>query len=545
MEHYLAGAAARAAGLIPAPMNHRLVAEEAALHPRPLRRGRGAGERSLPADGRDHPRPAKKVRQWILLGSERRPWGVHVDDLLAAGRPDPVEPRGGEGFGASIIYTGGTTGKPKGALRRGINPARLDGHARGAGPARPGARPPGGGAHVPLGPGRARALHPPGRRHRGHHAEVRSGAGAGADRAAPVQQHVHGPDAAQAHRRPARRGAGAPRRVLDARDHHGGRAVPDAREGGRDRALRARALRVLRLERARGEHGAAPGGRAAQAGLLRRERRRARRSRCSTTTAGRCRPASRASSTCAGSPASSTSTTATPRRPRRCAGATGTRWATWPTWTRTASYYICDRKRDMIISAGVNIYPAEIEDALHRHPKVLDAAVFGVPDDEWGERVHAARPRARRGDRSPRRRSPRSAASTWPATRCPARSPSTTSSRATRRASCSSASSASPTGPDARRASGPRPHAHPPHRQDHGPDHPGPDHRVRGRDPPHHQAGERAARRAEQDGRAPAHRHAGLEHRDRDALRAARHHPRAHRGPAQLEDRPGPRRLPA
>ena len=52
--------------------------------------------------------------------------------------------------------------------------------------------------------------------------------------------------------------------------------------------------------------------------------------------------------------------------------------------------YICDRKRDMIISGGVNIYPAEIEDALHRHPGVLDVAVFGVPDDEWGERVHAA-----------------------------------------------------------------------------------------------------------------------------------------------------------
>jgi len=53
-------------------------------------------------------------------------------------------------------------------------------------------------------------------------------------------------------------------------------------------------------------------------------------------------------------------------------------------------YYICDRKRDMIISAGVNIYPAEIEDALHRHPCIRDVAVFGVPDDDWGERVHAA-----------------------------------------------------------------------------------------------------------------------------------------------------------
>jgi acyl-CoA synthetase (AMP-forming)/AMP-acid ligase II len=53
-------------------------------------------------------------------------------------------------------------------------------------------------------------------------------------------------------------------------------------------------------------------------------------------------------------------------------------------------YYICDRKRDMIISAGVNIYPAEIEDALYRHPKIFDAAVFGVPDEDWGEHVHAA-----------------------------------------------------------------------------------------------------------------------------------------------------------
>jgi acyl-CoA synthetase (AMP-forming)/AMP-acid ligase II len=52
--------------------------------------------------------------------------------------------------------------------------------------------------------------------------------------------------------------------------------------------------------------------------------------------------------------------------------------------------YVCDRKRDMIISGGVNIYSAEIEDVLHGHPKIRDAAVFGVPDDEWGERVHAA-----------------------------------------------------------------------------------------------------------------------------------------------------------
>jgi acyl-CoA synthetase (AMP-forming)/AMP-acid ligase II len=51
--------------------------------------------------------------------------------------------------------------------------------------------------------------------------------------------------------------------------------------------------------------------------------------------------------------------------------------------------YICDRKKDMIISGGMNIYPAEIEAALEAHPDVLEAAVFGVPSEEWGETVHA------------------------------------------------------------------------------------------------------------------------------------------------------------
>ena len=52
-------------------------------------------------------------------------------------------------------------------------------------------------------------------------------------------------------------------------------------------------------------------------------------------------------------------------------------------------YFICDRKKDMIISGGVNIYPAEIEAALEHHPKIYEAAVFGVPNEEWGESVHA------------------------------------------------------------------------------------------------------------------------------------------------------------
>ena len=52
-------------------------------------------------------------------------------------------------------------------------------------------------------------------------------------------------------------------------------------------------------------------------------------------------------------------------------------------------YFICDRKKDMIISGGMNIYPAEIEAALEAHPDILEAAVFGIPNDEWGESVHA------------------------------------------------------------------------------------------------------------------------------------------------------------
>ena len=51
--------------------------------------------------------------------------------------------------------------------------------------------------------------------------------------------------------------------------------------------------------------------------------------------------------------------------------------------------YICDRKKDMIISGGMNIYPAEIEAALEQHTDIYEAAVFGIPSDEWGESVHA------------------------------------------------------------------------------------------------------------------------------------------------------------
>jgi acyl-CoA synthetase (AMP-forming)/AMP-acid ligase II len=52
-------------------------------------------------------------------------------------------------------------------------------------------------------------------------------------------------------------------------------------------------------------------------------------------------------------------------------------------------FYIADRKRDMIISGGVNIYPAQVEAALDQSPDVFEVAVIGVPSEEWGESVHA------------------------------------------------------------------------------------------------------------------------------------------------------------
>lgn len=52
--------------------------------------------------------------------------------------------------------------------------------------------------------------------------------------------------------------------------------------------------------------------------------------------------------------------------------------------------YIVDRKKDMIISGGFNVFPREVEDALGTHPAVAQSAVFGIPDEKWGEKVTAA-----------------------------------------------------------------------------------------------------------------------------------------------------------
>jgi long-chain acyl-CoA synthetase len=53
-------------------------------------------------------------------------------------------------------------------------------------------------------------------------------------------------------------------------------------------------------------------------------------------------------------------------------------------------FFIVDRKKELIIRGGYNVYPREIEEVLYEHPAVLEAAVVGVPDDAMGEEVGAA-----------------------------------------------------------------------------------------------------------------------------------------------------------
>ena len=110
--------------------------------------------------------------------------------------------------------------------------------------------------------------------------------------------------------------------------------------------------------------------------------------------------------------------------------------------------FLCDRKSDMIIAGGVNIYPAEIEGEILAHPEVGDVAVFGIPDDDMGEQIKAVvEPAAglEAGDELAasimEHLAGRLAKFKWPR-----RSTSSTSSRGSPPASSSSASSATPTG---------------------------------------------------------------------------------------------------
>jgi len=130
LEALLAPAGARALGAVPVPMNHRLVAEEVAYI---LDHSDGviafADDSFIPVVEQVRP-GALKVRHWILMGAARRPWALHLDDLMERGSPDTPAAAASAAFGGSMIYTGGTTGKPKGALRGAVNPTVLLGSCR-------------------------------------------------------------------------------------------------------------------------------------------------------------------------------------------------------------------------------------------------------------------------------------------------------------------------------------------------------------------------------------------------------------------------------
>ena len=110
--------------------------------------------------------------------------------------------------------------------------------------------------------------------------------------------------------------------------------------------------------------------------------------------------------------------------------------------------FLRDRKIDMIISGGANIYPAEIENVLLGFPKIGDAAVFGIPHDDWGEEIKAVIEPADGVEPSPSwpPRSSSTAPPGWPSSRPPSRSTSPTPCPGTRTASSTSASCATPTG---------------------------------------------------------------------------------------------------
>src|SRR6266581_1650463 len=330
LECMLASTAARALGAIPVPMNHRLTTEEVLyILDNSDATTVFASEAFVPMVERVRAQ-TPKVRHWVLMGAQRRPWAAHLDDLVAGTSAGPIEAPGG--LGGSMIYTAGTTGKPKGALRRATEPSAVLPRLQELDVLDP--------SHVHLAAG-------------------------------PLYHSAPGGFALYAH-------------IV-------GSTVVLMKKFDPEQALaliaRFRCTSTFMAPT-----------------LLKRivELPESVRSRYDVSSMR------------------SIIVAAAPGTPgelhvshyngvfdeywKNPAATAETRRGEWLSvgdvaWMDDEGFvYICDRKRDMIISGGVNIYPAEIEDALHRHPAVEDVAVFGVPDEEWGEHVHAAiqlRPDAR------------------------------------------------------------------------------------------------------------------------------------------------------
>jgi len=386
LENLVVGAALRALGAIGVPMNHRLTAEEVAyILDDADATAVFVGDAFLPMAERV--RGAARVKHWITLGAERRPWAEALDDLLARG--DEAPPPAPPAMGGSMVYTAGTTGKPKGALRRVTDPkailprlAALDCldpaqvHLV-AGPlyhSAPGgfalyAQMVGGTVVVMRKFDPEEAL----RLVERHRCTTTFMAPTLLKRIVDLPAEVRGRYDVSSMRSLVIAAAPCPMRVKEQALAMFGPVLYEfygSTELGVNTVLRPED--VLRKPGSCGR--AAPG---VELMVLDDE--------------GRPVPSG------------------TPgelfvrrydgvfdeyyRNPAATAQTSRGEWMSVGdvAWMDDEGFvYICDRKRDMIISGGVNIYPAEIEDALHRHPAVEDAAVFGVPDPEWGERVHAA-----------------------------------------------------------------------------------------------------------------------------------------------------------
>jgi len=388
LEYLLASAATRAANAVPIPMNHRLVAEEVSYildHSDAVAAFVGG---PFVATADQVRRDAHRVRLWITLDAERA-WATSLDELVDAGSAEPPAPDPAQGLGGSMIYTGGTTGKPKGALRA-ASDAQLTLafmqalgmiHERHvhlvAGPLYHSA--PGSFALFAAVLGGTVVVMPKFDPEQALHLIATHRVTSTFMAPTLIKRIIDLPDSVRARydvssmRSLVVAAAPCPMRVKEAALAYFGPSLFEF-YGSTELGINT----ILRPEDVLRKPGSC--GRVApnvEIGLLDDD--------------GKPVPV--------GEPGE--------LYVRRFGGmfdsyyknpdaTRQTERAGWHSvgdvaWVDAEGFYtLCDRKRDMIISGGVNIYPAEIEDALHRHPAVEDVAVFGVPDDDWGERVHAA-----------------------------------------------------------------------------------------------------------------------------------------------------------
>ena len=199
-----------------------------------------------------------------------------------------------------------------------------------------------------------------------------------------VTTHAHGAGELPAHPRAARRRARPLRHLVAAARRARGGAVPGPAQA-RVHGLRRRRQGVGVLRRVGGRrHRDLAAGVAAEARAASASRSPVTGSWSSTTTATSCPPAR--SARCGSRPAGTSFEYH--NDPEKTAAQYRGQFFT----VGDAAYldedgylFLADRKSDMVISGGVNIYPREIEECLLTHPEVVDCAVLGVPDDEWGE----------------------------------------------------------------------------------------------------------------------------------------------------------------